>query len=64
MTAPTFDLTITKGKTLAQSFGYHDEQLVYRSVTAMPSKAPVRLTVTWATPAPPSTASRSTWATA
>lgn len=46
MTVPTFDLTITKGKTLAQSFGYHDEQLVYRNITAMPSKAPVRLTVT------------------
>lgn len=42
---PEFELTITRGKTLELAFLYADEQLVYRPITAMPSKAPVRLSV-------------------
>lgn len=45
MAAPVVDLTIARGKTFEYSFLYADDTLVYRPITAMPSKAPVRLTV-------------------
>lgn len=46
MTAPVVDITITKGKTFEFSYRYADDELVYKPISAMPSTAPVRLTVT------------------
>lgn len=44
--APEFELYIERGKTLEMAFLYADDELVYKPITAMPSRAPVRLTVT------------------
>lgn len=46
MSAPVVDITIVKGKTFEFSYRYADDELVYKPITAMPSTAPVRLTVT------------------
>lgn len=43
--AEQIDITITRGKTFEFGFLYADDELVYKSITAMPSAAPVRLTV-------------------
>ena len=43
--AEQIDLTITRGKTFEFGFLYADDELVYKPITAMPSTAPVRLTV-------------------
>ena len=43
--APEIDITITRGKTFEFGYLYADDELLYRPITAMPSKAPVRLTV-------------------
>lgn len=43
--APEIDLTIYRGKTFEFAYLYADDELVYLPITAMPSKAPVRLTV-------------------
>lgn len=45
MAAPVINLTITRGKTFQFGFLYADSELVYKPITAMPSTAPVRLTV-------------------
>lgn len=39
------DMTIQRGKTFEFGFLYADDELVYKSITAMPAVAPVRLTV-------------------
>lgn len=46
MSAPVVDITIVKGKTFEFSYRYAEDELVYKPITAMPSTAPVRLTVT------------------
>lgn len=43
--APEIDITITRGKTFEFGYLYADDDLVYKPITAMPSTAPVRLTV-------------------
>lgn len=43
--APEIDITITRGKTFEFGYLYADDELVYKPITAMPSTAPVRLTV-------------------
>lgn len=43
--ATRIDLTIQRGKTFEFGFLYADNELVYKDITAMPSVAPVRLTV-------------------
>lgn len=43
--AEQIDLTITRGKTFEFGYLYADDELIYLPITAMPSKAPVRLTV-------------------
>lgn len=43
--AEQIDIVITRGKTFEFGFLYADDELVYKSITAMPSTAPVRLTV-------------------
>lgn len=45
MGAPVVDITIVKGKTFEYMYRYADQELVYLPITAMPSTAPVRLTV-------------------
>lgn len=45
MSAPVVDITIVKGKTFEFAYRYGDDELVYKPITAMPSVAPVRLTV-------------------
>ena len=45
MSAPVVDITITRGKTFEFGFLYAEDELLYLPITAMPSKAPVRLTV-------------------
>lgn len=44
--APVIDITITRGKTYEYGYLYADESLTYKPITAMPSTAPVQLTVT------------------
>jgi len=46
MTAPTFALNIVKGKTLEQPLLYAENFLVYAPIEALPSVAPVRVTIT------------------
>ncbi|WP_339731394.1 hypothetical protein [uncultured Pseudomonas sp.] len=43
--AEQIDIVITRGKTFEFGFLYADDELVYKPITAMPSAAPVRLTV-------------------
>lgn len=43
--APEIALTITRGKTFEFGYLYAEDELLYLSITGMPSKAPVRLTV-------------------
>jgi hypothetical protein len=43
--AEQIDIVITRGKTFEFGYLYADDELVYKSITAMPSAAPVRLTV-------------------
>lgn len=43
--AEQIDITITRGKTFEFGFLYADDELVYKPITAMPSTAPVRLTI-------------------
>lgn len=43
--APVIDITIVRGKTFEFGYLYADDELVYKPITAMPSTAPVRLTV-------------------
>jgi hypothetical protein len=43
--APEIDLTIIRGKTFEFAYLYADDELLYLPITAMPSKAPVQLTV-------------------
>lgn len=45
MSAPTINLTIVKGKTFEFAFLYGEDVFAYRSISAMPSAAPVRFTV-------------------
>lgn len=45
MTAPVIDLTIERGKTFEYAFLYAEDALLYKPITAIASKAPVRLTV-------------------
>ncbi len=45
MTAPTFKLSVTRGKTLKQTLLYADTTLKYKAITAQVSTAPVHLTV-------------------
>jgi hypothetical protein len=45
MSAPTYKLTITRGKTLAQPFQYAESFLLYRPITAVTSTAPLRVRV-------------------
>lgn len=45
MTAPTIDLSITRGKTFEFAFLYSTGARIYRPITAMPGTTPVRLTV-------------------
>jgi hypothetical protein len=46
MGAPVVDINIVKGKTFEFMYRYADHDLVYRPILAMPSTAPVRLTIT------------------
>lgn len=39
------DLTLTRGKTFEYGLLYAEDTVVYRPVTGMPSRAPLRLTV-------------------
>ena len=43
MTAPTYPLTLTRGKTLAQPLQYAENFLLYRPIVAVTSKAPLRV---------------------
>jgi hypothetical protein len=43
--AEQIDIVITRGKTFEVGFLYADDELVYKPITAMPSAAPVRLTI-------------------
>ncbi|MGY8830123.1 MAG: hypothetical protein ACKVIS_11325 [Pseudomonadales bacterium] len=43
--AEQIDIVITRGKTFEFGFLYADDELVYKPITAMPSTAPVRLTI-------------------
>lgn len=43
--AEQIDITITRGKTFEFGFLYAEDELLYLPITAMPSTAPVRLTV-------------------
>lgn len=43
--AEQIDIVITRGKTFEFGYLYADDELVYKPITAMPSTAPVRLTV-------------------
>lgn len=45
MTAPIVPMTIQRGKTLRWVFFYAEQKLVYKTITAMPIKAPCTLTV-------------------
>ncbi|HEY6612764.1 MAG TPA: hypothetical protein VIZ86_16745 [Pseudomonas sp.] len=45
MTAEVIELTIERGKTFEWAFQYADDVLTYKAISAMPSAAPVRLTV-------------------
>lgn len=44
-TAPTIDIQLSKGKTFEMAFLYGDDQLEYRTITAIPGLTPVVLTV-------------------
>ncbi|MBD1554758.1 hypothetical protein [Pseudomonas typographi] len=44
MGAPAVDLTIIKGNTFEFAYRYAEPALVYREISAMPAKTPVRLT--------------------
>ena len=46
MPAPTYQLSIVRGKTLEQTLLYADSLLEYRAISAVTSLAPLRLTVT------------------
>jgi hypothetical protein len=46
MGAPVVDITIVKGKTFEFAYRYAEDELVYLSIVAMTSLAPVRLTIT------------------
>lgn len=43
MTAPTYPLTLVRGKTLSQPLQYAEGFLLYRPITAVTSKAPLRV---------------------
>ncbi len=43
MTAPTYNLTLTQGKTFSQPLQYAESFLLYRPITAVTSKAPLRV---------------------
>jgi len=43
MIAPTYDLHIVRGKTFTQPFMYADDELLYRSITAITNQAPARI---------------------
>ena len=43
--APEISLIITRGKTFEFAYRCAEDELLYRSITAMPVKAPVQLTV-------------------
>lgn len=43
--APEFPITISRGKTFAQTFLYASDRLIYKPISAMPTKAPCQLTV-------------------
>ena len=45
MTAPKYEIQIRRGRTFSQSYLYASDKLVYKPITAMPSLAPVRVTV-------------------
>ncbi|HBZ96058.1 MAG TPA: hypothetical protein DEO91_20920 [Pseudomonas sp.] len=45
MSAPEIPITIQRGKTFEFGFLYAEDELLYLSITGMPSTAPVRLTV-------------------
>lgn len=45
MAAPTYDITITKGKTFVQTLLYAEDALVYKEASALPALAPARITV-------------------
>jgi len=45
MSAPTYDITIVKGKTFAQAYLYASEKVVFKQITGSPLAAPYRITV-------------------
>lgn len=45
MSAPTYELNITKGKTLEQTLLYAEERLTYAPIAAIVNKAPLRVRI-------------------
>jgi hypothetical protein len=46
LTTQTHDITMAKGKTFSLQLSYAEDELVYKPITAIPTLAPARLTVT------------------
>lgn len=46
MTSQTHDVTMAKGKTFSLQLSYAEDELIYKPISAIPTLAPCRLTVT------------------